>query len=330
MTMVSELVLTRNQLLEVSRRHVELGIIVPSRNFEQLIAGEDELRHHRHQPIERVDTYPDRLTGNIDGGAVARFYRMPKSGGGIIRGSDLVETPLEAVQDPRRAGSRASELLNQVAIVASRFALQLLQAIEDYLDPVDSGEDQRYGFASDGRAVPEFAHQRLGGMGERLEPRQSKKAAGAFYSVNEAKDVAEYLAVIRLSLKAHQLCVDVIETLGGLDQKLPQQIIHERLVPPVADPAILLASTNPLKRRPESVGKGFNFGCGIGESGRGKGRSSSTGGYDDGVAIEPRRNCKAAIARQNAGIERLDGMRANRFGGGAGEKLRGGRRQAGV
>lgn len=162
-------------------------------------------------------------------------------------------------------------------------------------------------------------------MGERLEPRQSKKAAGAFDGVNEAKDIAEDLAVIRLSLKAHQLCVDVIETLGGLGQKLPQQIIHERLVPPVTDPAILLASRTPQRRR-ESVGKGFNFGCGIGESGRGKGRSSSTGGYGDGVPIEPRRNCKAAIARQDAGIERLDGMRANRFGGGAGEKIRGGRR----
>jgi hypothetical protein len=146
---------------------------------------------------------------------------------------------------------------DQVAIVAGWLALQLLQAIEDYLDPIDSGENQGYGFASDGRAVPEFAHQRLGGMGERLEPRQSKKAAGAFYSVNEAKDVAENLAVIRLSLKAHQLCVDVIETLGGLNQKLPQQIIHERLVPPVADPAILLASTNPLKGGRSLLAKGL-------------------------------------------------------------------------
>ena len=73
--------------------------------------------------------------------------------------------------DPLRAGSRASELLDQVAIVAGGLALQLLQAIEDYLDPIDGSEDQGYGFASDGHAVPEFAHQRFGGMSERLEPR---------------------------------------------------------------------------------------------------------------------------------------------------------------
>ena len=75
--------------------------------------------------------------------------------------------------------------------------------------------------------------------------------------MNEAKDIAEDLAVIRLSLKAHQLCVDVIETLGGLGQKLPQQIIHERLVPPVTDPAILLASTNPLNGGGSLLAKGL-------------------------------------------------------------------------
>jgi hypothetical protein len=46
------------------------------------------------------------------------------------------------------------------------------------------------------------------------------------------ENVAENLAVIWLSLKAHQLCVDVIEAFGCLGQKLTQQLIHERLVPP--------------------------------------------------------------------------------------------------
>ena len=69
-------------------------------------------------------------------------------------------------------------------------------------------------------------------MGERFEPRESKKAARSFDGVNEAKNVAENLAVIRLPLKAHQLGVNVIEALGRLGQKLTQQLIHERLVPP--------------------------------------------------------------------------------------------------
>ena len=69
-------------------------------------------------------------------------------------------------------------------------------------------------------------------MGERLEPRQSKKAARAFDGVNEAENVAEDLAVIWLSLKAHQLRVNVIEAFGGLGQKFTPQLIHERLVRP--------------------------------------------------------------------------------------------------
>src|SRR5215469_249706 len=104
--------------------------------------------------------------------------------------------------------------------------------------------------------------------------------------------MAENLGVIRLSLEANQLCVDVIETLGGLGQKFPQQLVHERLVPPANGPATPLRPrrTPPQKRR-ESVGKGFNFGCGIGESGR----VSSTGGYDDRVPVEPSRDSEAAV-----------------------------------
>jgi hypothetical protein len=67
---------------------------------------------------------------------------------------------------------------------------------------------------------------------ERLKARQPKKAARSFDGVNESENVAENLAVIWLSLKAHQLCVDVIEVFGCLGQKLTQQLIHERLVPP--------------------------------------------------------------------------------------------------
>ena len=64
------------------------------------------------------------------------------------------------------------------------------------------------------------------------EPGQSKKAARSFDGMNKAENVGKNLAVIRLSLKAHQLRVDVIEAFGGLGQKFTQQLVHERLVPP--------------------------------------------------------------------------------------------------
>jgi hypothetical protein len=40
--------------------------------------------------------------------------------------------------------------------------------------------------------------------------------------VNEAKDVAEDLAVIRLLLETHKLGVNEIEALAGFGQKIPQ------------------------------------------------------------------------------------------------------------
>jgi hypothetical protein len=48
------------------------------------------------------------------------------------------------------------------------------------------------------------------------------------------------------------LGVDVIEAFGGFGQKLTQQLIHERLVPPTTGvwrPSKPFASTNPLKGR---------------------------------------------------------------------------------
>jgi len=162
------------------------------------------------------------------------------------------------------------ELADQVGIVAGRFVLQLLQPVEDCFDAINGGQYERYRFPGDGHAVTKFAHQRFGGVRERLEPGQSKKAAGSFDGVDEAENVAENLAVIGLSLEAHQLGVDVIEVFGRLGQKLTQQLIHERLVPPTTQvwrPSKSFASTNAPQRTRESLAKAFTFGCGIGESG---------------------------------------------------------------
>ena len=76
-------------------------------------------------------------------------------------------------------------------------------------------------------AVAEFAHQRLGGMRQRFQPRQPEEAAGALDGVDQAKNVIEDLGVVRFLLEPHQLIVDGVQALAGLRQKLPQQIIHE-------------------------------------------------------------------------------------------------------
>ena len=48
---------------------------------------------------------------------------------------------------------------------------------------------------------------------------QREKAASAFDGVDEAKNVAENLAVIRLLLETHELGIDQVETLAGLGQE---------------------------------------------------------------------------------------------------------------
>ncbi len=98
--------------------------------------------------------------------------------------------------------------------------------VEDRFDAVDGGENERDGFGGDRHAVAEFAHQRFGGMRQRFQPRQPEKAAGALDGVNQAKDVAENVTVVRLLLEAHEFGVDPIETLVGLGQELTQQVVH--------------------------------------------------------------------------------------------------------
>ncbi len=89
-------------------------------------------------------------------------------------------------------------------------------------------------------------------MRERLEPGQAKKATRSFDSVDEPKDIAEHLAVIRLALKANKLRVNVIEAFSGLGQKLTQQLIHERLTQAGGRPRlpwVPCVHENPLKER---------------------------------------------------------------------------------
>src|ERR1700733_14088151 len=115
----------------------------------------------------------------------------------------------------------ATELFDQVAVVPGRLLLPRFEPFEDRLDAIDRGKDERHGLGRDRHAVAELAHQRLGGVGERLKPRQREKAASAFDGVDEAKNVAEDLSVIRLVLESHKLGVDQVAALAGFGQKIP-------------------------------------------------------------------------------------------------------------
>ena len=67
---------------------------------------------------------------------------------------------------------------DQILIGAFRLGLGSLEAGENFLDAVDAGQDQADRLSRDRHAVAELAHQRLAGMGQRFQPRQTQKAAG--------------------------------------------------------------------------------------------------------------------------------------------------------
>ena len=104
------------------------------------------------------------------------------------------------------------EPLDEVGVVARRLALLRLDRAQDALDAIDGGENESDGRGGDRHSVAELAHQRLGGMRQRLQPGQSEKAASAFDGMDEAKDVAEDLGVVRVLLEAHEFGVDPVET----------------------------------------------------------------------------------------------------------------------
>ena len=118
------------------------------------------------------------------------------------------------------------ERTDQIGVGALRLALVLLELGENVLDAIDGEQDQRDRFAGHRHAVAEFAHQGFGGVRQRLEARQAEEAAGALDGVDEAEDVAENLGVVGLLLETHELDVDHVEALVGLDQEFPQQIVH--------------------------------------------------------------------------------------------------------
>ena len=69
-----------------------------------------------------------------------------------------------------------------------------------------------------GMAVAELAHQGLGGMRERFQPRQAEEAAGALDGVHQAENVVEDLGVVGILLETHELDVDDVEAFVRLGQ----------------------------------------------------------------------------------------------------------------
>src|ERR1700740_175643 len=86
-------------------------------------------------------------------------------------------------------------------------------------------------------------------MRQRFEPGQSEKAASALDGVDKAKNIAEYLPVVRLLLETHEFGVDQIEALVGFGQEVPQQLIHSQRLTAAGNSAGTRITCIPMPRR---------------------------------------------------------------------------------
>ena len=180
-------------------------LLVPAHDFEQLVAREHQLRHHRHQLFERIDSDPDRLIagfasvvglgrvgrrrlGGFAAGsstAVSRNARSSSSSEsspgrngrsstcGVSVPTVLPASPARQRRDPL---DHPLQIANQIVVGALRLALLALERFQNVLDAVDGRQDQRDCFAGRRHAVAKFAHQRFGGMRERFQPRQARES----------------------------------------------------------------------------------------------------------------------------------------------------------
>ena len=122
---------------EPLQRRPEIGILVPADDFQELIAGEDQLGNGGHEAIERLDIDADRLARQPF--AWVGICALGSGGGGCVAGrgsSSRGIRPLPAVrcrrhriiscaapQSPIRASRQPIETFDQITVIPGRLAL---------------------------------------------------------------------------------------------------------------------------------------------------------------------------------------------------------------
>ena len=126
------------------QRHLEIGILVTADDFQKLVAGQNQFGHRGHQMIERLDVNADRMAGEPFAAFVLGFFGHGLSGLlplALRRGARIV-VPAQLRFRVGLAGELI-ELLDQIAVVALGLALVRFDRVEDELDPVDRGQNER-------------------------------------------------------------------------------------------------------------------------------------------------------------------------------------------
>ena len=188
-------------------------------------------------------------------------------------------------------------------------------------------------------------------MRQRLEPRQPEETAGALDGVNEAKDVAEDLAVVRLAARSaparHRPDRDfslvsvrnsrnrssiyrrlgTTSDAGGHTSGYSRRNAQRRALPPPGASA-------PERSAASLLPKGLISVAAEVETLRGRAiparRIRSARRKHDCLAFATGGDRKLAVPRQDAGVKRLDAVGIDRLARAAGEQFGGGGRQPGV
>ena len=162
----------------------------------------------------------------------------------MVRGAERsCPAPRRRSRRPARRGSSAPGASASISALSSP-AGHFLAGVDrgDHLaDPVDDREhraDQRaVGVAAAGADVGQRV---LGGVAQRLQPREIEEAAIAFDGVDEAEDGIEPRAVVGLGFPGDDLAAQGFEHFPALGYEIGNQIVHRRLKPPAAVRARLM------------------------------------------------------------------------------------------
>jgi hypothetical protein len=115
---------------------------------------------------------------------------------------------------------------NQIVVNTIRLFLLLIDRNDDQLDAVDRLEDERDRVTCNGDPVTKLPDDSFGGMRKRFKTRKPQKPAGSLDSVHEPENLGKNGPIVRILLKANKFAVDHINRFGGLDYKIPEDIVH--------------------------------------------------------------------------------------------------------
>ena len=115
---------------------------------------------------------------------------------------------------------RGLKTRDQRAVISVRLNTGGFQVAENFLDLIDRGQNQRDRWRGHIEpAIPETPKQGLARMGDRFQPWQADKPAGALDRVYEAEDVVQRRLVGRVSLKPNQFNINRFKAFRRLGQK---------------------------------------------------------------------------------------------------------------